>query len=346
MSLNLLVKLLKSNKFKLEVDMFNFLKSFVLTLFCFHLFGADHGYSKLAYITNEKDNTVSVIDVEKMKVVNTTKVGQRPRGIILSNDAKLVIICVSDDDRIEVRDPKTMKLKYHLPSGPDPELLVMSPDDNYLYIANEDDAMVTVVDMQDKMIVDDIPVGVEPEGMGLTNDGKILVNTSETTNMAHFINTDNLEIFENVLVDQRPRVAMFTPDDSEVWVSAEIGGTVKVINPGTRKVTHTINFPIPGVNEESIQPVGIRHTKDGKYTFVALGPANRIAVVDQKTKKIIKYLLVGQRVWQMDFTSDHKTLISTNGVSNDVSFIDVDNLKVVKSIKVGRFPWGVAIAPN
>ena len=231
-------------------------------------------------------------------------------------------------------------------SGPDPELFILSPEDDTLYIANEDDAMVTVVDMNDKMIIDDIPVGVEPEGMGLTNDGSLLVNTSETTNMAHFINTSNLEILENVLVDARPRVAMFTPNDKEVWVSAEIGGTVKVIDPSTKKVTHTIGFEIPGVNEESIQPVGIRHTKDGKYTFVALGPANRIAVIAQNTKKIIKYLLVGQRVWQMALTPDEKTLLSTNGVSNDVSIIDVKKLKVKKSVKVGRFPWGVVISPE
>ena len=79
---------------------------------------------------------------------------------------------------------------------------------------------------------------------------------------------------------------------------------------------------------------------------MALGPANRIAVIDQKTKKVIKYLLVGQRVWQLAFTPDQKTLLSTNGVSNDVSFINVDKLKVEKSIKVGIFPWGVVISPN
>ena len=164
--------------------------------------------------------------------------------------------------------------------------------------------------------------------------------------MAHFIDTDTLEITENVLVDARPRVAVFTPDDKEVWVSAEIGGTVKVINPGSKEVTHTISFEIPGVNEESIQPVGVRHTNDGKYTFVALGPANRVAVIDQKTKKVVKYLLVGQRVWQLAFTPDQKTLLSTNGVSNDVSIINVEKLKVEKSVKVGRFPWGVAISPS
>ena len=298
-----------------------------------------------AYITNEKDNTLSVIDISKRKVVKTVDIGQRPRGITMTKDGKLVLICASDDDRVEVRDAETLKLKYHLPSGPDPELFVLSPDDSILYIANEDDAMVTVVDMNEKMIIDDIPVGVEPEGMGLVGNGSVLVNTSETTNMAHFIDTETLEIVENVLVDARPRVAMFTPDDKEVWVSSEIGGTVKVINPNSKEVTHTIGFEIPGVNEESIQPVGVRHTKDGKYTFVALGPANRIAVIDQKSKEVIKYLLVGQRVWQLAFSNDQKTLLSTNGVSNDVSFINVDKLKVEKSVKVGRFPWGVVVSP-
>ena len=316
----------------------------IILLFVSVLFSSTADASK-AYITNEKDNTLSVIDINKRKVVKTVEIGQRPRGITMTKDGKLVLICASDDDRVEVRDAETLKLKYHLPSGPDPELFVLSPDDSILYIANEDDAMVTVVDMNEKMIIDDIPVGVEPEGMGLVGDGSVLVNTSETTNMAHFIDTETLEIVENVLVDARPRVAMFTPDDKEVWVSSEIGGTVKVINPKSKEVTHTIGFEIPGVNEESIQPVGVRHTKDGKYTFVALGPANRIAVIDQMSKEVIKYLLVGQRVWQLAFSNDQKTLLSTNGVSNDVSFINVDKLKVEKSVKFGRFPWGVVVSP-
>ena len=316
----------------------------ILLLFVSILYFSSADASK-AYITNEKDNTLSVIDIDKRKVIKTVDIGQRPRGITMTKDGKLVLICASDDDRVEVRDAETLKLKYHLPSGPDPELFVLSPDDSILYIANEDDAMVTVVDMNERMIIDDIPVGVEPEGMGLTNNGAVLVNTSETTNMAHFIDTETLNIVENVLVDARPRVAMFTPNDEEVWVSSEIGGTVKVINPNSKAVTHTIGFEIPGVNEESIQPVGVKHTNDGKYTFVALGPANRVAVIDQKTKEIIKYLLVGQRVWQLAFSNDQKTLLSTNGVSNDVSFINVEKLKKKKSVKVGRFPWGVVISP-
>ena len=132
----------------------------------------------------------------------------------------------------------------------------------------------------------EIPVGVEPEGMGLSPDGKILVNTSETTNMAHFIDTTTFQIIDNVLVDARPRFAEFTADGKFLWVSAEVGGTISVIESPTRRVVKKISFKIPSVNDEAIQPVGIRITRDGTKAFVALGPANRIAVIDAKTYEV------------------------------------------------------------
>jgi len=298
-----------------------------------------------AFVTNEKDNTVSVIDTDKLEVIKTFKVGHRPRGIILSKDAKWLIICASDDNIIQVYDTKTYKFIKSLPSGPDPELQILHPSGNPLYVANEDDNLVTVVDIKQGKILTDIPVGVEPEGMGMSPDGKVLVNTSETTNMAHFISTETNKTFDNVLVDSRPRVAIFNEAGTQLWVSSEIGGTVTVINPADRKIIAKINFEIPGITKEAIQPVGVRITKDGKKAFVALGPANRVAIVNTETFKVEKYLLVGQRVWQLGFTPDDKLLLTTNGTSNDVSVIDVEKEKVIKSIRTGRYPWGVVVAP-
>ena len=61
--------------------------------------------------------------------------------------------------------------------------------------------------------------------------------------------------------------------------------------------------------------------------------------------EVEKYLLVGQRVWNLAFSPDRKRLFTTNGVSNDMSMIDLDKLRVRKSIAVGRLPWGVVVAP-
>jgi YVTN family beta-propeller protein len=84
--------------------------------------------------------------------------------------------------------------------------------------------------------------------------------------------------------------------------------------------------------------------KDGSKAFVALGPANHVAVIDAKKLQVEQYLLVGQRVWQLALTPDEKLLFTTNGNSNDVSVIDVPSRKVVKSMPVGTAPWGVAIS--
>jgi PQQ-dependent catabolism-associated beta-propeller protein len=161
--------------------------------------------------------------------------------------------------------------------------------------------------------------------------------------MAHFIDVETHEITHNVLVDQRPRVATFTADGAEVWVSSEIGGTVSVIDNQTREIKHKIGFEIPGVPAESIQPVGVAVKSDRSKAFVALGPANRVAVVDAQSLEVTDYLLVGQRVWQLAFSPDEKFLYTTNGVSNDISVIDVEAEKVTKSVAVGAMPWGVAV---
>ena len=160
--------------------------------------------------------------------------------------------------------------------------------------------------------------------------------------MAHFIDTATRQIVANVLVDARPRRRIQARQFRRCGV-VEIGGTVSLSTP-PNAITGKIEFNIPGLRREAIQPVGIGITKDGKTGFIALGPANRVAVVDATTHAVTKYLLVGQRVWHMAFTPDEKYLLVTNGVSNDVSVIDVSAQKVIKTIQVGELPWGITFA--
>ena len=49
-------------------------------------------------------------------------------------------------------------------------------------------------------------------------------------------------------------------------------------------------------------------TKDGKNLFVALGPANRAAVIDPKTYEVKEYILVGQRPWHLELSPDQSKL--------------------------------------
>jgi len=297
-----------------------------------------------AYVTNEKGDSVSIIDTAKMQTTKTVAIGQRPRGLALSKDGAFLFVCLGDDDTIAILDTKSLRIVGALPSGPDPEQLRLSPDGATLFVANENDALLTAIDVASRKAIRETPVGVEPEGVAVSPDGKTVVVTSETTSMAHFIDWPGGESVANILVPSRPRFAEFKPDGAELWVSSEVGGKISVIDPVRKAVVQTFAFDVPGLRKEAIQPVGIRFTRDGRLGFVALGPANRVAVVDGATKAVLKYILVGQRVWHLALTPDDTQLYATNGVSNDVTVIDVASLKALKSIPVGSYPWGVAIA--
>ncbi|MEL6511297.1 MAG: YVTN family beta-propeller repeat protein [Pseudomonadota bacterium] len=298
------------------------------------------------WVSNEKDDTISVIDIETMEVVRTIDVGERPRGITFSQDYSVLYVCASDSDTVQVIDPETGEVLHELPSGEDPEQFVLHPDDRHLYIANEDDAITTVVDTQTRKVVAQIDVGIEPEGMAVSPDGEIAITTSETTNMAHWIDTKTQELFANTLVDSRPRHAEFVREGSELWVSAEIGGTITVFDRETQAEKAKINFEVEGVHPDRVQPVGFELTEGDTHAFVALGPANHVAVVNAETYEVEDYILVGRRVWHMDFNADRSLLFTTNGVSGDVTVIDVAKREPLKSIKVGRFPWGAAFRPT
>lgn len=88
-----------------------------------------------------------------------------------------------------------------------------------------------------------------------------------------------------------------------------------------------------------MQPVGMELTEDGKYAFIALGPANHVAVVNRETYKPEKYILVGRRIWHLALTPEQGKLSTTNGVYGDVAVKYIASLTHKKSIKAGRFPW-------
>lgn len=79
-----------------------------------------------AYVSNEKDDSISVIDLASQTVTETLKVGMRPRGLLLSSDNKLLYICASDSDRVQVMDLATRKIIKELPSGADPEQFALT----------------------------------------------------------------------------------------------------------------------------------------------------------------------------------------------------------------------------
>ncbi len=140
-----------------------------------------------------------------------------------------------------------------------------------------------------------------------------------------------------------PRRFALTPDERELWVSAELSGIVNIIDTRTNKVIADIAFLPRGFRKSQVTPVDVLITRDGTRAFVALGRANHVAVVDVKSRRVVDYILVGKRPWGLALTKDETLLYVANGLSDDLSIIDVARRKVLKSVPVGLVPYGILI---
>ena len=73
-----------------------------------------------AYITNEFDNTVSVINTETRSVVATINVGVNPIGVAVSPDNSKVYVSNYNDNTISVILTATNTVEATIPVGQNP----------------------------------------------------------------------------------------------------------------------------------------------------------------------------------------------------------------------------------
>jgi len=322
-----------------------FVEYFFLLLFA----GCTHKPAgPLAFVTNERDGTITVIDTQTDRVYSTIKVGGRLRGIRLSPDKKKIWVAISylsnqaqGEDKIAELDLNgNVIAKYE--AGTDPENFAIDENATRLYIANEDAGTASITDIKANRVIASMPVGLEPEGAAISPNGRWVYITSESSSTVSVIDTSTGAVVKQFLVGARPREAVFTPDSSRAYVTAENGNVISVVDTKDHSVVKTIELPrVDG--QAQLKPKGITVSPDGKRVYVATGRGNSVAVIDGDHLALITLIPVGQRPWGIALTPDGRKLYTANGVSNDVSVIDTSTNRVVSTIKAGDGPWGVAL---
>src|SRR5262245_42305366 len=123
------------------------------------------GAEPWVYVTNERGNSLSIIDGATDKVVGRVSVGERPRGVALSPDGRSAYVALGEEDVIAVVDTATRAVTARIAAGSDPEAFAVSPDGARLYVSNEDAGTASVIDVKSGKVVATVPVGTEPEGV-------------------------------------------------------------------------------------------------------------------------------------------------------------------------------------
>ena len=313
-----------------------------------------------AYVSNEDEHTVTVIDTDRNAVVATIAVGKRPRGLQLSHDQSRLYVALSglpkcppsvaDEeceklgrdlkaDGVAAVDTRTLKVTQVFSAGSDPEQFDLSADGR-LFVANEDSATATVIDVKTGKVIARVPVGKEPEGVRISPDGKWVLVTNESDNSISIVDSHTLKVMRSVTVGKRPRDIAFTPDGKTAYVSGEFDSSLYRIRvPEGTPVERVVQL------RQEARPMSVRLDAKRKRLYVSTGRGGTVAVIDiAGTPKLLQEVKVGARPWGMALSADGARLYTANGPSNDVSVIDTATLTVISTIPVGRSPWGVAVS--
>src|SRR5262245_38012148 len=96
----------------------------------------------LAYVANTVSGTVSVLDLDHHRVVDTIDVGTAPQAVVASPNGSTVYVANASDNTVEVIDTHTNRVIATIPVGRSPRALAITNDgdaddrDETLYVPN------------------------------------------------------------------------------------------------------------------------------------------------------------------------------------------------------------------
>jgi YVTN family beta-propeller protein len=314
-----------------------------------------------AYVSNEDDGTVSVIDTQRLEQVASIEVGKRPRGLVLSKDGRELYVAVSglpkcpppitDEqcaklprdpaaDGVAVVDTATLKQTRLIKGVSDPERVEITADGRTLFVSNEDAARLTVLDVASGKVLANIPVGREPEGVRLSPNGRWLVVTSENDDNIAIIDARARKTLHTVAVGKRPRDVAFTADSGTAYVSGEGDASVyRVALPSGTPAATLITL------RKEARPMGMLLDAPREQLYVSTGRGGTVAVISPGEAKLVREIQVGGRPWGIALSPDGRRLVTANGPSGEVVVIDTDTFTVLGRVHAGHGPWGVVAGP-
>ncbi len=156
----------------------------------------------LAYVPNEKDGNVSVIDTEADKVIyqlpNKGRFGKK------------------------IGKPK-------------------KPDGKKLYVVVRDKNAVAIVNLETQKQESLVKVGDEPEGISISPDGKTLAACLEEENAVSFVDLATSKLAHTTKTQGRnPEHCEYSPEGKWLLASNEESGDVDVIDVATHQSVHLI----------------------------------------------------------------------------------------------------------
>jgi YVTN family beta-propeller protein len=259
-------------------------------------------------------------------------------------------VTLGDSDQLVEVDAYTFREIRRIKVDMKPHGLAASSDGSKVYLASDKTGNFQVVDARRGVVTGTIPVGNDLNQMTLTKDGKFAYVPVRGESKIAVVQLDPLRLVKKLLSPPGPHDAYTSIDGSRVYVGAQFGDTIVVIDPATQ--TEVDKIPMA----DGVRPMEPSH--DGTLLYVALSKLLGFEVLDLQTKEVTRRVSLGtlpdgvpepyRETWThaLQLTPDGKELWVTDDINDLIRIVRLSDMKEVAQIRTGHFPHWFALRPD
>ncbi len=174
-------------------------------------------------VTNWCSYTMSVIDVEKGRVVETVPLGAYPRGIAVDSSSRTAYVAVMGSTDIATVDLRSFAVDWIYGVGSGPRHLNISPNDRFLYVTLNGSDYVAKINVERGVVVNSVSTGDAPRSMAIADDGKSLYVVNYYSNTVSKVRARDLKVLRAEPTNASPIGVAYDAESSTVWVACYSG---------------------------------------------------------------------------------------------------------------------------
>jgi PQQ-dependent catabolism-associated beta-propeller protein len=249
----------------------------------------------LLYVACGDDDSIDVIDVAKLEVVDSIPTGPSPEMFRLSDDETAVYVSDEENSTVEKIDLKAKIAVQTIASGAEPEGILVMPGGKIEFATSEVADMVHVIDAEKGAVIKNILVGTRPRRFIHVPSLNELWVSCELSSEIFIIDATTYEIKGDSLIiippgfreeDVTPVGMAVTKDDSKVLLTLGRANHLAILDSKTHNV---LQFVLTGRRCWSVDL-----SRDEKTAIVANGLSDDITVIDMTTMQPVQSLPIGR----------------------------------------------------
>lgn len=304
--------------------------------------------ASVCYTANES-GSISVIDLETNKVVDTIKTDGVTHNVQVSPDGKILAATIAiplventemhENGKVLFYDTSSNELINQVEVGKHPAHVEFSRNGKYAVVANNQDNTASIIDMQNYTVINTIETGEGPHGLRIARDSILVYVANMGEDSISVLSLVNFSNISKKVIGKTPVTTAVSPDDRIILASLKGEDALAIYDMSSGNID---KVPV------GKGPAQVYMQSDGNYAYVANegteeSPSNSISKVNLGTKTVEANIEVGNGAHGVVVSDDNKFVYVTNKYDATVSVIDNSTNEVIATIPVEKEPNGITL---